>query len=242
MTISRTLVTVMLLLAGSLPALAQSAEAQFQELRVSLNRALEREKELVREMEFVGERARTAPAGTVAGSVNEAPVFPAASPVFARLRQLLPVMRAIFDLEGVPRELMLVGLVESGYRPDAVSRANAVGIWQFIPATARRFGLMTDTEDQRADVIRSTRAAAQYLRMLLDQFGNWELALAAYNAGEDRVEDAIRAARSRDFQRIAELKLVPAETRNYVPAVLHAIAEARNLGILAARQIGESNE
>ena len=225
MKISRTLVTVMFLLAGRLPALAQSAEAQFQQLHASLTRAAERELELVREPE-------RAAAGAAVRSADEAPALPGASPSFARLRQLLPLMREIFDEEGVPREFMLVGLVESGYRTDAVSPANAAGIWQFVPSTARRFGLVSGTEDQRADVIRSTRAAAQYLRMLIDQFGDWQLALAAYNAGEDRVEDAIRASGTRNFLDIAQRGLLPKETRNYVPSVLRAIAQARNLGVL----------
>jgi membrane-bound lytic murein transglycosylase D len=143
------------------------------------------------------------------------------------------VIGKIFYEEGVPRELLLVGLVESGYQSDAVSPAQAVGMWQFIPETARRFGLINDHGDFRTDVLRSTRAAAQYLRVLLDQFQDWRLALAAYNAGEDRVEEAIRRARSRDFSTISRLRLLPDETLNYVPAVLSAIAEARNHGLLA---------
>ena len=154
------------------------------------------------------------------------------NPGLRRLHGLEPVIGKIFSEEGVPRELLLVGLVESGYQAEAVSNAQAVGMWQFIPSTARRFGLINEQGDFRTDVLRSTRAAAQYLRVLLDQFQDWRLALAAYNAGEDKVEEAIQKAQSRDFSALSRLRLLPSETLNYVPAVLNAIAEARNHGLL----------
>jgi membrane-bound lytic murein transglycosylase D len=141
-------------------------------------------------------------------------------------------MRSIFRDEGAPQEFMLVGLIESGYQPRAVSPAQAAGIWQFVPDTARRFGLINDQGDFRTDMLRSTRAAARYMKALVDEFQDWRLALAAYNAGEDRVEEAIRKAQSRDFSRLARLRLLPEETLSYVPAVLSAIAEARNRGLL----------
>jgi membrane-bound lytic murein transglycosylase D len=141
-------------------------------------------------------------------------------------------MRSIFREEGAPQEFMLVGLIESGYQPRAVSPAHAVGIWQFVPDTARRFGLINDQGDFRTDTLRSTRAAARYMKALVDEFQDWRLALAAYNAGEDRVEEAIRKAQSRDFSRLARLRLLPEETLSYVPAVLSTIAEARNRGLL----------
>lgn len=149
-----------------------------------------------------------------------------------RLAALHPRMAPIFQEEGVPHEFLLVGLIESGYRNDAVSAADAVGMWQFIPSTARRFGLLDESRDYRADFERSTRAAARYLRFLLNKFDDWRLALAAYNAGEQRVERAIGLGRTRDFSRLSDLRLLPEETLNYVPAVLRAIAEARNLGVI----------
>jgi membrane-bound lytic murein transglycosylase D len=148
------------------------------------------------------------------------------------LQALLPIIQPIFQEEGVPLDLILVGVVESGYQPDAVSRAQATGIWQFMPETAQRFGLIDEQGDFRTDVLRSTRAAARYLRLLLDQFHDWRLALAAYNAGEDKVEAAIQKARSRDFSTLGRLQLLPEETVQYVPAVLSAIAEARNRGLV----------
>ena len=141
-------------------------------------------------------------------------------------------MASIFREEGVPHEFLLVGLIESGYRNNAVSPAAAVGMWQFIPSTARRFGLLDESGDYRTDLDRSTRAAARYLRFLLDRFSDWRLALAAYNAGEQRVERAIELGRTRDFTKLSDMRLLPEETRNYVPSVLRAIAQARNLGVL----------
>ena len=143
----------------------------------------------------------------------------------AGVRRLAPFKAAfenIFTEEGVPADLIWLGLVESGYDRWARSPKNAVGMWQFIPATATRFGLAVGRVDERTDPLKSARAAAQYLRFLYSTFGDWKLALAGYNAGEERVADAIRRTGSRDFWRISHLRLLPSETREYVPAVLAA--------------------
>jgi hypothetical protein len=127
----------------------------------------------------------------------------------------------IFLEEGVPLELLAVAEVESAFNPQALSPKGARGIWQFMPATAERFGLRVNSElDERTSPSRSTRAAARYLRVLFTRFGNWQLALAAYNAGEGRVDAAIERGGTRDFRRLVELRLLPEETRRYVPAVL----------------------
>jgi hypothetical protein len=224
---------VMFLIAGAIPALAQSAEDPFEDLHASLRHAAAQQLELMGPQNSspkLGGEAGSA--GVVAPQETTLPIALNASPSFIRLHTLLPVIRSIFQEEGVPQELILVGLVESGYQSDAVSPAQAVGMWQFVPATARRFGLINEQGDFRTDVLRSTRAAARYLKVLLEQFQDWRLALAAYNAGEDRVEEAISKAQSRDFSRLSRLRLLPEETLNYVPAVLSAIAEARNHGLL----------
>jgi hypothetical protein len=140
-----------------------------------------------------------------------------------RVQQLRPTVEPILREERVPAELSAVMLVESGGLLSVYSPKGARGAWQFMPDTARRYGLQVSTDrDDRSDLLRSTRAAARYLRDLREQFGNWELALAAYNAGEQRVDRAIGRAGSRRFSDISAR--LPLETRNYVPAVLEAIA------------------
>lgn len=141
-----------------------------------------------------------------------------------RLRRLRPSLEPILQAEGVPADLLAVVLVESGAVPTAESAVGARGLWQFIPPTARRYGLnVRGGNDERLDTEKSTRAAAQYLRDLYGRFGNWLLVLAAYNAGEEAVERALNVAGHPDFQSLSALKLLPAETRRYVPAVLAAV-------------------
>jgi soluble lytic murein transglycosylase-like protein len=141
-----------------------------------------------------------------------------------RVKSLGIDARRILAEEGVPVELLGVARVESNFNPFAVSPKGAAGLWQFMPATARRYGLRVDTfQDDRFDVNKSTRAAGRYLRDLYAQFGNWPLALAAYNAGEDAVQRAIDRTSTPNFDAIARSGLLPAETRAYVPAVLKTI-------------------
>lgn len=145
-----------------------------------------------------------------------------------RVEQLRPLMEPILREEGVPTELAAVVLIESGGQITALSPKGARGIWQFMPDTARRYGLRVELgTDERLDVLKSTRAAARYLSDLYRRFGNWPLALAAYNAGEDAVGRAVDKARRADFASIRSL--LPFETRNYVPAVLSAMGHASSL-------------
>jgi membrane-bound lytic murein transglycosylase B len=142
----------------------------------------------------------------------------------ARVTQLRPVLAPILQEEGIPEEIVALVLVESAGKPNAISGKGARGIWQFMPDTARRFGLTVDGEtDERLDVQKSTHAAARYLRSLRLQFDNWSLALAAYNAGEKVVEKAVLTSGSDDFALLTRRRLVPAETGAYVPAVLAAV-------------------
>lgn len=141
-----------------------------------------------------------------------------------RMQQLHPILEPILGEEGVPTELAAVVFVESRGQATALSPKGALGIWQLMPDTARRYGLVvTPRFDERLDIYKSTRAAARYLRDLHVQFGDWSLALAAYNAGEDRVQRAIDRSLSRDFTLIARRGMLPSETRAYVLAVLKAI-------------------
>ena len=141
-----------------------------------------------------------------------------------RLNLLRPSVDPILMNRGVPADLAAVILVESGARADALSPKGARGLWQLMPDTARRYGLRVDEErDERLDLLRSTDAAAQYLHDLYAQFGDWKLALAAYNTGEANVSSAILRAHTQDFDQLASLRMLPLETMNYVPRVLVAV-------------------
>jgi membrane-bound lytic murein transglycosylase D len=140
----------------------------------------------------------------------------------------LPRIREVFASEGIPQDLAYVALVESAFKTGALSRAKAKGVWQFIPATGRRFGLQQDWwVDERSNPEKSTRAAAQYLRWLYDAFQDWNLALAAYNAGEGRVARSIDRHGTENFWELAENRALARETRNYVPMIHAAILVAR---------------
>jgi soluble lytic murein transglycosylase-like protein len=139
-----------------------------------------------------------------------------------RVQQLRSTIEPILRQEGVPSELSAIVLVESGGQLTAVSPKGARGAWQFMPDTARRYGLVVSAErDERLDLTKATHAAAQYLSDLYQQFGDWQLAFAAYNAGEQAVERAAARTGKKDFSAIQ--RALPQETRNYVPAVLNAM-------------------
>lgn len=140
------------------------------------------------------------------------------------------LVQGILKEGGVPREMYYLAMIESGYVTYARSPARAVGAWQFMRATGRRYGLKTNFYlDERKDIVRATRAAARYLKDLHDHFGSWYLALAAYNAGEGRIMRAIRKGRSRDFWALVKKRALPRETMNYVPKFLAAVIIGRNL-------------
>ena len=144
--------------------------------------------------------------------------------------QYLPMIQEVFRSEGVPLDLAYVPLVESAFKPNAVSRAKAKGIWQFMRGTALENGLKHDWYiDERADPEKATRAAARYLKTLYGMFGDWNLALASYNGGPGRVQKAIRRSGKHDFWAISKTrKYLPRETREYVPLMLAAVTVARN--------------
>jgi soluble lytic murein transglycosylase-like protein len=146
---------------------------------------------------------------------------PSARYADARILALKPRLASILEADGMPTELMAVAAVESGGKTDALSAKGARGLWQLMPQTARRYGLVVDeVRDERLDAARSTSAAARYLKDLYLQFGSWPLALAAYNWGEQNLASAISRIHTSDFATLAQSGLLPAETRAYVPAVL----------------------
>ncbi len=132
-----------------------------------------------------------------------------------------PVVESTFEKYGLPKDLYYVGIIESGYQNRATSHAGAVGPWQFVKATARRYGLKVNRSiDERRNIYKSTEAAALYFQDLYNIFGSWELALAAYNAGEYGIIRRIRGANTREYYELSQRKIIPRETRNYVPKVL----------------------
>nr|WP_315254978.1 transglycosylase SLT domain-containing protein [uncultured Duganella sp.] len=154
-------------------------------------------------------------------------------------RASLYLFHVVSELEkrGMPTELALLPFIESAFNPNALSSANAAGMWQFVPGTGRDFNLKQDAfKDERRGILASTDAALTYLQRLYDMFGDWQLALAAYNWGEGSVQKAIKrnqaAGKPTDFESLADL--MPAETRNYVPklqAVKNIVANPQQFGL-----------
>jgi membrane-bound lytic murein transglycosylase D len=148
-----------------------------------------------------------------------------------RSRPFVPLMKEILVSHGVPADMVSVVIVESCFKRYA-SCGGAVGYWQLLAATARSMGLRVDRwVDERHDPIKSTQAAAKYLRSFYDQFQSWPLALAAYNAGETPVTSAVRRSRTSDFWELSKRGNLPGITRAYVPKVLAAIQIMRDLEV-----------
>ena len=144
-----------------------------------------------------------------------------------RLGRYRPMIQRIFDEEGVPRELIYLALVESGFQPRAVSRKRAAGLWQFMRLRGREYGLRRNRYyDDRLDPEKATRAAARHLRDLYERLGDWYLAMAAYNAGPSRVQRGVRRTGYADFWELSRRRVLPRQTRRYVPLILAAIVAA----------------
>ena len=145
-----------------------------------------------------------------------------------RSGQYLPMILDVFRQKGLPDELVFTAMIESGFNPVAVSRAGAKGLWQFMAPTARRYGLrIDDWLDERLDPEKSTMAAARHLLDLYAVFGSWNLVQAAYNAGEMRVLQAIRAMGTSDFWTLRGGQVLKDETKDYIPAIQAATLIAR---------------
>lgn len=141
-----------------------------------------------------------------------------------RSNSYLEMARAEFRSAGVPEDLVWLAFVESTWNPSALSPAAAGGIWQFIPATATEYGLRVESgNDERRDPFKQTRVAAAYLRDLYTIFGDWTLAMAAYNAGEPGVMGAIVRNGNANFWELYDRQLLPKETCHYIPKILATI-------------------
>lgn len=141
----------------------------------------------------------------------------------ARSSRYLPKMKDILKSHGLPEDLAYIALIESGFNATALSKANAVGYWQFIRGTGKRYGLQQNYYvDDRRDFIESTDAAANYLKALYNLFGSWYLAIASYNVGENRIKNVVMKHYTRNFWEIAQKGGLPPETTNYVPKFLAA--------------------
>lgn len=141
----------------------------------------------------------------------------------------VPYIVPILRQNRMPEDLVYLAMIESGFNNLARSHAKAVGPWQFISATGKRYGLIVNWwEDDRRDIYKSTKAAVEYLRDLYTMFGSWELAAASYNAGEAKVARAVRRFGSKDFWVISRHRFLRPETRDYVPKIIAAAILSKN--------------
>lgn len=146
----------------------------------------------------------------------------------ARSGRYLPMIKKKFAEAGLPQDLAYLPMIESGFRPTALSPASAVGTWQFMRGTGLDYGLtINEYVDERRDPIKSTQAAVAYLTALHGKFDSWHLAVAAYNAGEGTIAKAMRKEESNDFWEIARGQYIHDETKRYVPQLIAAIRIAR---------------
>jgi membrane-bound lytic murein transglycosylase D len=148
---------------------------------------------------------------------------------YARSGRYHEMIVSTLKQEGVPQDLIYLAQAESGFHPLAVSRVGARGIWQFMASRARGYGLSHNMYvDDRQDPEKSTRAAARHLKDLYNQFGDWYLAMAAYNSGPGTVQAAVKRTGYADFWELYRRNVLPKETRNYVPIILAVTIMTKN--------------
>src|SRR3989337_4453243 len=150
----------------------------------------------------------------------------------SKAEQYLPMVKEILRQHDLPEDLAYLALIESGFNPYAKSRAKAVGMWQFMKWTGKKYGLKVDLwVDERRDPEKATWAAARYLKNLYGIFNSWHLAAASYNAGEGRIMRAVRKQKTDDFWILAkQKKLLKRETRDYIPKYIAAMLIAKDPG------------
>jgi hypothetical protein len=155
---------------------------------------------------------------------GDAPLRAATRDSLVRGERYLPEVRAILARHGLPESLALLPALESGYEPRARGRFGELGLWQLRRPTARRFGLIVDARrDERVLPARATEAAARYLEYLRARYGEWPLALAAYNAGERRVDRALARRPDATFWELADRGWLPRTSRDFVPRFLAVV-------------------
>jgi membrane-bound lytic murein transglycosylase D len=141
----------------------------------------------------------------------------------SRSGKYIELMKGILKEKGIPEEIVFLPLIESGFNPHAYSPARAVGYWQFISSTAKKYDLEINWwRDERKDFVKSTEAAADYLKDLYEMFGSWNLAMAAYNAGEGKITRALKRTQTDDYWELLNTKYIKRETKNYVPKFIAA--------------------
>jgi membrane-bound lytic murein transglycosylase D len=147
----------------------------------------------------------------------------------SRSEKYIPFMKNLLKEHGLPEDLVYMSLIESGFNPYAYSRAKAVGLWQFISMTGKRYGLKVNWwVDERRDPEKSTIAAAKYLKDLYDLFACWYLAAAGYNAGEYKIIKAIKRYQTEDFWKLTNQRYLKRETKDYVPQMIAAALIAKD--------------
>ena len=147
----------------------------------------------------------------------------------ARSGRYIPFMKKLLKEQGLPEDLVYIALIESGFNPYAYSRSKAVGPWQFIYLTGKRYGLKVNWwVDERRDPEKSTIAAAKYLKDLYETFACWYLAAAGYNAGEYKIIKAIKRYRTEDFWTLTKVRYLKRETKDYVPLMIAAALVAKD--------------
>lgn len=146
-----------------------------------------------------------------------------------RSEHFIPYILPILKEKGLPGDLVYLAMIESGFHNHAKSHARAVGTWQFISATGKRYGMKINWwVDERRDIQKSTISAGMYLKTLHDLFDSWELAAAGYNSGEAKIDRAIKRYGTRDFWKLVRHKYLRPETKNYVPKIMAAAIVAKN--------------
>ncbi len=159
-----------------------------------------------------------------------------------RSARYVPVIEDELTRAGLPQDLVYVAMIESGFRPDAVSHMGAMGMWQFISATGRRYGLHIDWWlDERRDFSKSTHAAIAYMKDLNEQFNSWYLVTASYNMGETGVRRLMKRYGTNNFWVLADAHALPQETTDYVPKIIAATLIAKAPALYGFRDLEYQN-